>query len=346
MRRLLSTMFIGALALTACSQSAEEAAPSAEGSASSDNVINVYSSRHYDVDKEVYKRFEEATGIKVNVVDGKSDEIIERVQREKDNPKADVLLTVGAESLYPLHEADALEDAMTSTIEENIPENFRGDYWTGLTSRARVIAYNKDNKDAEKIKTYDDLTKDDFKGKVIARSSSSSYNQALLASFIELNGEDAAKEWAEGVVANFARDPEGNDRDQAKAVAAGEADYAIMNSYYLARMLNSSDAAEKEAAEKVALIFPEHAHLNISYGAMLKGAANKDNAKKFLEFLTSEEIQELYATENGEFPLNPKAPLPEIQKSWGEFSVQDLDFEELGKYRDDATKIFDEVGWK
>lgn len=340
MRRLVAAGLAAALTLTACS-SGEEGFDQ-----KSDDVVNVYSSRHYDVDKEVYKMFEEETGLKLNVVEGKGDELVERITREKNKPQADVLLTVGAESLYPLHEADALEDSMSDTIESNIPEQFRGDYWMGITSRARVIAYNKDHVDPEKIKTYQDITKPEWKDQILVRPSSSTYNQALLASFVQNDGDDAAKEWAQGVVDNFAREPKGNDIDQAKAVAAGEGDLAIMNSYYWARMANSSDPNEAKVAEKVGLIFPENTHLNISYGALLKGAKNKENAIKLLEFLSSEKIQELYAQKNGEFPLNPKAPLPEVQKSWGEFTKQKVNYQELGKYRDDATKIFDEVGWK
>lgn len=345
MRRLTATIVAAAVGLSLASCSSGGDAPE-EFDKDSPDVVNVYSSRHYDVDKEIYDRFEKDTGIEINVVEGKADELIERVKREKSNPAADVFLTVGAESLFPLNEEGVLGDSMTPKIEKSIPENFRGDNWMGIVSRARVIAYNKETVDPEELTTYESITDPKFKGKVLSRSSSSSYNQALLSSFVALNGEDEAKEWAQGVVDNFARDPKGNDRDQAKAVVAGEGDVAIMNSYYWALMNRSSDPEERKVAEKIGLAFPENTHLNISYASVIDGAKHADNAKTFLEFLASPEIQELIAEENGEFPLNPEAKLPEIQASWGEFTPQDLDFATFGKERPIATRIFDEVGWK
>ncbi|WKD62138.1 Iron deficiency-induced protein A precursor [Corynebacterium ciconiae DSM 44920] len=345
MRRVAATIVAAAAGLSLASCSSGGDTPE-EFNTDSPNVVNVYSSRHYDVDKMIYDRFTKDTGIEINVVEGKADELIERVKREKSDPPADVFLTVGAESLFSLNEEGILGDSMTPEIEQAIPEHFRGDNWMGVASRARVIAYNKDTVNPEDLTTYDSLTDPKFKGKVLSRSSSSSYNQALLSSFVALNGEDEAKEWAQGVVDNFARDPKGNDRDQAKAVAAGEGDIAIMNSYYWAQMKHSSDPEEQKVTEKVGLSFPENTHLNISYASVLEGAKHADNAKSFLEYLASPEIQELIAEENGEFPMNPQAQLPEVQKSWGEFTTQKLDFATFGDERPVATRIFDEVGWK
>ncbi len=309
-------------------------------------VLNVYSSRHYDVDKQVYADFEKETGIKVNVVEGKGDELLERLTREKDKPEADLFLTVGAESIAPLMERGLSEGFSSAAVEKNIPARYRGEGWMGITARARVIAYPLDRVDPSKITSYDDLTKPEWKGKVLVRSSSSSYNVALLSSFIQLNGADAAKAWAQGVVGNLARTPKGNDRDQAKAVVAGEGDLAVMNSYYFIRMMRSSDPAEADAARKIGLIFPKPVHLNLSIAALVRGAGNKDNAVKFLEFLSGEHVQALYAEANGEFPLNPSVPLPEVQKSWGAFEPQELNYETLGKAKPEAAAIFDQVGWK
>ena len=309
-------------------------------------VINIYSSRHYDVDKEIHSEFEEKTGIKVNLVEGKGDEILERLTREGQNTEADIFMTVGAENLSILKEKDLIQEFSSDVINTNIPQEYRGNDWVGLTSRARVIVYNKERVNPSDIKTYSDLTKPEWKGKVLSRSSTSSYNNALLASFIQLNGEEEAKSWAEGIVNNFARDPEGNDRDQAKAIAAGVGDVGIMNSYYLVRMINSSDAEEANVAKEIGLIFPEDTHVNLSFGAITKSSKNKENAIKFLEFLTSKEVQEKYAKENGEFPLNQEVELPEIQASWGEFNKQKVDFEKLGENKQKATIIFDETGWK
>lgn len=309
-------------------------------------VLNIYSSRHYDVDKVVYENFEKATGIKINLVEGKSGELLERIKTEKDSPQADLFLTVGAESIYTLKNENLIEEYSSDVLNENIPAEYIGKGWNGVMARARIIAYPKETFDPSQIKTYDDLKDEKYKGKILVRSSSSSYNQALLASFIELNGLESAKSWAEGIVANMAREPKGNDRDQAKAVVAGEGELAIMNSYYFVRMSRSSDPAEVEVSEKLGLLFPEDTHINLSFSAILNGAKNKENAVKFIEFVTSVETQELYAKENGEFPLNKKVELPEIQKSWGEFTPQKLDFENFGKNRLDAVKIFDESKWK
>lgn len=311
-----------------------------------EKVVNVYSARHYDVDKELFKKFEEETGIKVNLVEGKADELIERMAREGENSSADVFLTVGAENIAALQEKNLIEETSSEVIEKNIPEKYRGENWVGLTSRARVIAYDKDRVNPEGIDSYDDLLEEEYKGKVLARSSSSSYNVALLASFIQENGEEEAKEWAEGIVNNFARTPEGNDRDQVKAIAAGIGDVAIVNSYYLAKMVNSSDVEEVNAAQNIGLIFPEDTHINLSFAAIATSSKNKENGIKLIEFLTSEEAQSAYASENGEFPLNEKVELPELLKSWGEFDAQDIDFEKLGTFKQKAVLIFDQIGWK
>lgn len=320
--------------------------PAAEKKESGEKVLNIYSTRHYDADKDIYEMFTKETGIKVNVVEGKDHELVEKIIREKDAPQADVFLTVGAESIYPLKEAKMLQTFDSKVVKENIPEHFRGDGWTSIMYRARVIAYEKGKTNPESIKSYNDLTKPEYKGQILVRPSSASYNVALLSSFILLDGEKAAKEWAQGVANNLARTPKGNDRDQAKAIVAGEGSLAIMNSYYYVRMLNSSDPAEKEAAQKIGLIFPDKTHINISYAGLLTGAKNKDNAIKFIEFMTGQKVQEYYAKNNGEFPVNPKVPMTEVQKSWGSFTTQKYNFEELGKYAKTASKIFDEVGWK
>lgn len=354
-RRLLAvaTATLMAVSVAACSTDdkkpeAESKAPTSEQSTeqSTDKVLNVYSSRHYDVDKKLYDMFTQETGIKVNVVDGKSPELIERLIREKNDPAADIFLTVGAESIWQLNQEQILGKYESATVTNSIPEEYRGEGWMGIVSRARVIAYDKDKVDPKTIKTYEDITKPEWKGQVLVRSSKNSYNQALLASFVSLDGKEKAKQWAQGVVNNFARQPKGNDRDQAKAVAAGEGKLAIMNSYYWALMDRSSDPEVKKVAEKIGLIFPENTHVNLSYAGIVKGAKNQENAVKMMEFLASEKVQELIAQENGEFPLNPKAKMPEPQKSWGEFTKQKLNFAEFGKDKPEAVLIFDEVGWK
>lgn len=317
-----------------------------DNSAKGENVVNVYSARHYDVDKKLFQKFEEETGIKVNLVEGKADELIERMIREGENSSADVFLTVGAENIYTLKEKNLIKKYSSDIIDSNIPKDYRGEDWVGLTSRARVIAYDKTRVKPEEIDSYDDLLDDKYKGKVLSRSSSSSYNVAMLSAFIQEEGEEAAKKWAEGIVKNFARTPEGNDRDQVKAISAGVGDVAIINSYYLAKMVTSSDQEEVKAAENIGLIFPKDTHVNLSFAAVTNSSKNEKNAVKLIEFLTQEEAQSAYASENGEFPLNQKAKLPELLKSWGDFDGKNIDFEKLGAYKQKAVLIFDQIGWK
>lgn len=330
-------MFLAALAVAQCKEKTSE----------QKTMLNIYSSRHYDVDKKIYRQFIKETGIEINLVEGKGDEILQRILQEGKSSPADLYLTVGAENIYPLMQAKLAEPFNSKIIEKNIPQQYRGNGWTGITSRARVIAYVKGRTNPALIKTYSDLTKPEWKGKVLVRSSSSSYNVALLASFLSVDGKKSATKWAKGIAANFARAPKGNDRDQAKAMVAGDGDLAIMNSYYLVKMLQSSDPQEVEVGKKVGLIFPEETHFNLSFGMLLKSSKNKENAIRFLEFLSSKEIQKIYAEKNGEFSLNPELSTPEIQSDWPKnFTHQKINFEELGKYRRDAAFIFDEVGWK
>lgn len=336
---------IFSLGLASCSSQTTSENKNASDKAE-EKVLNIYSSRHYDVDKKLYEMFTKKTGIKINTTEGKDNEIVKRIFDESANPQGDLFLTVGAESIYQLQQKQALGSSSSQTIQAAIPENFRNENWMGITARARIIAYSKDRVDPKSITSYDDLTKPEWKGKILVRSSSSSYNKGLLSSFLAINGTEKATAWAKGIVNNLARTPKGNDRDQAKAVAAGEGDLAIMNSYYYVRMAKSSDAAEKAASEKIGLIFPKDVHLNLSYGAVLNKAKHPKNAIAFLEFLASPEAQKIIAEENGEFPLNKAVAYPEIQKSWGDFTAQKLDFSTFGKFLPEATTIFDKVGWK
>lgn len=328
------------LGLSQCKGKTEDAAGKTGG------VLNIYSSRHYDVDKKVYQDFTEKTGIEINLVEGKGDDLLQRIIQEGEGSEADLYLTVGAESLYILKDNNLGKEFSSKVIENNIPADFRGNTWTAMTSRARMIAYVKDRTDPKAITSYYDLTKPEWKGKILVRSSSSGYNVALLSSLIQADGKEKATEWAKGVVANFARTPKGNDRDQAKAIVAGEGDLAIMNSYYLVRMMNSSDPEEVKVANQVGLIFPEGTHLNLSFAMLLNSSKNVDNAIAFMEYVSTEEVQRLYAEKNGEFALNPAVGLTESQKDWGTFEKQNIDYEKLGSFKKDASFTFDEVGWK
>ncbi|MCF6094056.1 Fe(3+) ABC transporter substrate-binding protein [Microaerobacter geothermalis] len=315
-------------------------------------VVNLYTSRHYDTDAELYKIFTEQTGIKVNVVQGKGDELMERLDREGANTEADVFMTADAGNLYRLKERGLLQAVESKTLAENIPEQLRDvdNQWFGLTKRARVIAYAKDRVSPSELSTYENLTDPKWKGRILVRSSSNIYNQSLLASFIELNGEEKAKEWAKGIVANMARNPKGGDTDQIKALVAGEGDIAIVNTYYYARLLNSSNPEDVKIAEKVGVFFPNQqtngTHINISGVGVTRYAKNKENAVKFIEFLSSVQAQGQFAEGNNEYPVNPAVPPSDLLKSWGDFKAQDINLTILGVNNAQAIKIFNEVGWK
>ncbi|WP_099189029.1 Fe(3+) ABC transporter substrate-binding protein [Tepidibacter mesophilus] len=317
-----------------------------------EKVVNVYTSRHYDADKELYKLFTEETGIKVNVVEGKDDELIERLDREGEDTEADVLIVADAGRLHRAKSQDLLQSVESEVLNKNVPENLRDkdNSWYGLTKRGRVIVYSKDRVNPSELSTYEDLTNPKWKGKILVRSSSNTYNQSLLASFIEINGEDKAKEWAKGLVDNMAREPEGNDRDQAKAVVAGEGDIAIMNTYYLGKLLNSSDPEEVKVGEQVSVFFPNQdttgTHINISGAGVTKDANNKENAVKFIEFLSQEKAQSVFAEANYEYPVNPNVEPSELLKSWGEFKTQDISLNKLGENNKRAVEIFNEISWK
>ncbi|WP_404330394.1 Fe(3+) ABC transporter substrate-binding protein [Mesobacillus maritimus] len=315
-------------------------------------IVNVYTARHYEADEQVFKDFTEKTGIEVNVVKAEAEELIERLKREGESTEADLFITVDGGVLANAKNNDVLQPVESDIVNEQVPENLRDkeNYWVGMSTRARVIVYSKDRVKPEDLLTYEDLTSDKWQGKVLARSSTNLYNQSLLASFIELNGEEAAQEWADGIVKNFARQPDGGDRDQAKAIAAGTGDVAIMNTYYVGLMLNSEDAEEKKVAENIGVFYPNQetngTHVNISGLALTKHSPNKENAVELIEYMTSVEAQEYLSANNYEFPVNPEAALPEVLSSWGEFKMQELNFDTLGEHNAKAIEIFNKSGWK
>ncbi len=314
--------------------------------------VNLYTTRHYETDEVLYKLFTETTGIKVNVVKGEAAELIERLEREGDATEADLFMTVDAGNLYKLKEKGLLQSIESDTINSQVPENFRDkdNQWIGLTKRARVIIYAKDRVNPSELSTYEALTDAKWQGKVLIRSSSNIYNQSLIASFIEINGAKATRAWASGIVANMAREPKGGDRDQAKAIAAGEGDVAIMNTYYIGQMLNSTDPEEVKVAEQMGIFFPNQettgTHVNVSGIGLTKHANNKENAIKFIEFLSSKEAQQQFADTNYEYPVNPEVQPSALLQSWGSFKEEGINLSILGEYNADAIKIMNEVGWQ
>lgn len=317
-----------------------------------DGEVNVYSSRKEQLIKPLFDKFTEQTGIKVNLVTGKDDALLERLKLEGDNTPADLLMTADAGRLYRAVEMGLTQPVESETLKKDIPENLRdpANHWFGLTSRARPIFYVKGKVKPEELSTYEDLADPKWKGRICIRSSDNIYNQSLLGSMIAANGAEKAQTWAEGFVKNFARPPEGGDRDQIKAAAAGQCDLAIANTYYYGQMLTGEEAEDKVAAEKVAIFWPNQqdrgTHINISGAAVTKTAKNKDNARKLMEFLVSDASQQWYAEVNQEYPVKAGVAPSEMLKSWGEFEADSLNLSELGKHNAEAVKIMDKAGWK
>ena len=316
------------------------------------NVVNVYSHRHYKADQELFEQFERQTGVKVNVIKASADELINRMQQEGENCPADVLITVDAGRLFRAKEMGLLQPLISMVINQNVPQPYRDDanHWFGLTRRARVFAYSKDRVKPSELSTYEALTDEKWRGRVLVRSSSNIYNQSLLASMIANGGKEKAKSWAAGMVANMARPPKGNDRDQVKAIAQGLGDVAIVNTYYIGKLLESDNEEEQKAGAAVGIFFPKNSkgktHVNISGIGIARYAPNIGNAMRFAEFLTSAEAQRKFAVANHEYPVNPEIPASELLDSWGTFEGDEAPFEAFGVYNSNAVKIFDEVGWK
>ncbi len=316
--------------------------------------VNVYSHRHYDSDTQLFKMFEEKTGIKVNVVKAKADELMKRLEKEGKHSPADIFMTADVGRLYLAQSKGLLQKVDSDYLKEAIPQQLRerDGYWFGLTKRARVIVYNKDTVKPSELSTYEDLTTPKWHKRVLIRKSSNIYNQSLLASMIASKGEKEAKEWAKGMVNNMARTPAGSDRDQMKAVAAGVGDVAVVNTYYVGKLLNSKKSNEVKVGEKMGVFFPNQGegergtHINISGAGVTLSSKNRDNAIKLLEFLASPEAQKIFAEANYEYPANPKVKASALIESWGAFKEDQTPLYKYGKYNAEAVKIFDEVNWK
>jgi iron(III) transport system substrate-binding protein len=310
--------------------------------------INVYSHRQPELIKPLTDAFTAETGIAVNVAFIDKG-MVERLQAEGDRSPADVVLTVDIARLTQVVDAGATQPVQSEILEANIPEVFRDadDHWFGLTTRARIIYASKDRVADGEVTTYEDLADPKWQGRICARSGTNDYNVALIAAVIAHHGEDGAKTWLEGVKANLARKPDGGDRDQVKAIAAGECDIAIGNTYYIGQML--ADPEQKAAAEAVRILFPTFegggTHLNISGVAMTKSAPNRDNALKFMEWLSSDAAQKIYADTNYEYPVNPGIERSALVTSWGDFTPDIKGLTELASLRKAALKLVEEVNF-
>lgn len=316
-----------------------------------EGVLNIYSSRHYDSDDELYQKFTEATGIEVNLIEGDTDALLTRLTQEGDLSPADIFIAVDAGRLHKAVEADILQPVSSDVLEAAIPESLRhpDGLWFGLSKRARVILLSRDVSE-DYVTTYAGLAESRLNGELLIRSSSNIYNQSLVASMIENLGAAATQDWADGVVANLARVPQGGDRDQIRAVAAGEGKVAVSNHYYYARMLAGDDEADRQAAAKLRLVFPNQGdggtHVNVSGAGVIKTAPHKENALKFLEFMTTPEAQQLWALANFEYPVIEGLALPEVLQGFGAFEADTLNAAKLGENNREAVRIMDRAGWR
>ncbi len=314
--------------------------------------VNLYSQRHYSVDELQYENFTKLTGIKVNVIKANADELIERLKNEGENSPADLFITVDAGKLQKAAELELLQKVSNSKINDNVSNDLKdkNGYWVPITYRARIVVYSNDRVNKNDLSTYEDLANEKWKGRILVRSSSNAYNQALMSSMVANLGSDVASSWSNGIVKNFARDPKGSDRDQVKAIAAGQGDLAIVNSYYIGLLLSSKKEEELNAGKSVSVFFPNQedrgSHINVSGIGLTKNSPNKENAIKLMEYLTGEEAQNTYVNNSYEYAANPKVKPSKIVQAWGTFKRDELDLNMLGKFRQEAIRIFDKTGWK
>ncbi|MDJ0950827.1 MAG: Fe(3+) ABC transporter substrate-binding protein [Alphaproteobacteria bacterium] len=318
--------------------------------AAASGEVNIYSYRQEVLIRPLLDRFEETTGIKVNVVFAKKG-MIQRLKAEGVNSPADVVLTVDAARLIRVKEEGLLQPVRSAKLEADIPAQYRDPegHWFGLSVRARPIMYNTAKVKPADLSTYQDLADPKWKGRICIRSSSNVYNQSLLAAMIAHMGKDKAEAWAKGLVANFARKPQGGDRDQIRAAAAGECDIAIANTYYLAGMIKGKKDSDKAAAAKMKIFWPNQggtgAHVNVSGAGVTMSSKNKDNAIKLLEFLAGDEAQRLYADKVNEYPVRAGIPVTKVVAGFGEFKADTLRLATLAKHNAEAVRIADRAGW-
>ena len=316
--------------------------------------VNLYSQRHYSVDELQYENFTKLTGIKVNVTKANADELIQRLKNEGEKTEADLFITVDVGKLWQAGDMGLLQKINSEIINPNINPSLldKNNYWVPLTYRSRILVYSNERVDKSELSSYEDLASEKWKDRILVRSSSNSYNQALMSSLVANLGVEETQKWSAAIVKNFARNPKGNDRDQVKAIAAGQGDVAIVNSYYIGLLLSSQNEEELKAGKSVSVFFPNQgenqrgAHINVSGIALTKNSKNKENAIKLIKYLQTDEAQKTYVNNTYEYSVNPSISPNEIVQSWGDFKMDDLDLNLLGSKRDEAIRIFDKSGWK
>ena len=337
MKKTLTALSLALLAVTAAQ--------------AQEKVLNLYSARHYQTDERLYENFTKQTGIKINRIEGKEDELMERLRNEGANSPADVFITVDATRLAVADSYGLFAPVKSKLLESRIPAHLHTDTWFAFSTRARVIIYNRSAVKVEDVQTYASLADPKLKGKVCSRSGAHPYNLSLVASLIAHDGEAKTEEWAKGVVANFARAPKGGDTDQIKSVAAGECGVAVSNTYYLARLIRSDKVEDRRMMERVGIVWPNQAnrgtHINISGAGMVKTAKNPEAAVKFLEYLASDEAQRYFADGNNEWPVVPSVATnnPALE-AMGKFKADELPIGNLARNVAAAQKLLDRAGYR
>jgi len=340
-RRLMRLLATLTLALVAPVAGAQE------------NVLNLYTARHYQTDEALYSNFTKQTGIRINRIEGGEDVLFERIKNEGARSPADVFITVDVGRLWRAEQAGIFAKVRSSALESRIPPAYRDPqgHWFGFSARARVIAFNKSAVKPGEIRNYEDLANPKWKGRICIRSSSHPYNLSLVGSMIAHLGEMKAEEWVRGLKSNLARNPKGGDTDQLKAAAAGECDIAVANTYYIARLMRSARAGDRAVAQKLGVVWPNQdnrgVHMNISGGGMLKNAPHRSAALQFLEYLASDQAQANFANGNNEWPVVPGVSIrnPELE-SLGKFKMDSINVGQLGKNQSIAQRIADRAGFR
>ncbi|MBU8539928.1 Fe(3+) ABC transporter substrate-binding protein [Falsiroseomonas tokyonensis] len=316
--------------------------------------INVYSSRHYDTDRELYDTFTRETGIRIRLIEGDADQLIQRIRTEGANSPADVLITVDAARLARAKEAGILHPVQSEVLTSRIPANLRDPegHWFGVSKRARVIMYDRQAGRPEGLNRFEDLADPRFRGQICVRSASHPYNTSLTGSVLAANGPEATEAWARGLANNMARPPQGGDRDQFRAIPSGQCKLAIANTYYLGGMLTSQRAEDREIAQRIGVIFPNQgegdrgAHVNISGAGVVRTAPNAAGAQRFLEYLTSPRAQEIFAVGNMEYPVVADAPVHPALAGFGSFREDQLNAGIYGANSAEALRIMQRAGWR
>lgn len=336
------------LAISACAPGSDADNEAATGA----GEVNLYSARHYDSDLPLYERFTRETGIRINRIEADADQLIARMRSEGEQSPADLFITADAGALWRAQQAGLFQPVTSNAINARIPASLRelNGHWTGFSRRARIVAYDPRNVRADEVDSYEDLASPRFRGRLCVRASDSVYNLSLVGALIEAWGAERAEAWARGIVANMARPPEGGDRDQIRAVAAGVCDVAITNSYYFIRMAHGDDAGDRELVEPLRLAFPSldgrGAHVNISGGGVTANAPNRANAVRLLEFFTEAETQAHIARHNNEFPASPNVTPPAPVAAYAGFDANPMPAASFAMRQPQAQAIMSRVGWR